>query len=131
MKLRGNNRNPSKLQMAMDMISALNDDLKLMRRMQESPAEMKKFKLSNWKLYQNHLDFVEKDYVEPIKDCFNRMAEYNAKVTQNKIDGTSSRPDLDLEALKQVTVKARAGLAKWLQENVHREATRGMFSFRN
>jgi hypothetical protein len=131
MRLRGNNRNPAKLQMAMDMISALNDDLKMIRQMQESPTEIKKFKLSNWKLYQEHLDFVEKDYIEPIKDCFGRMSAYNQKFIENKINGNNTRPEIDLEALKTVVVKARAGLAKWIQENVHREATRGLFSWRN
>jgi hypothetical protein len=131
MRLRGSVRNPSKLQMAMDMISALNDDLKIIRQKQTVPDDLKKFKVGNWKVFQDHLDFVEKEYVEALKSSFSQMAEYNAKLIQMKINSDNTRPQIDLENLKTVVVKARAGLAKWIQENVHREATRGLFSWRS
>jgi hypothetical protein len=131
MRLRGSVRNPPKLQMAMDMISALNDDLKIIRQKQAAPEDLKKFKVGNWKVFQYHLDFVDKDYVEALKSSFNQMTEYNTKLIQMKVDSTNSKPQIDLDTLKSAVVKARAGLAKWIQENVHREATRGLFSWRN
>ena len=131
MRLRGNVRNPAKLQMAMDMIAALNDDLKIIRQKETAPEDLKKFKVSNWKLYQLHLDFLEKEYIEPLKSSFDLMTEYNNKLVQMKINSDSAKPQIDLENLKTVVVKGRAGLAKWIQENVNREATRGLFSWRN
>jgi hypothetical protein len=131
MRLRGNVRNPAKLQMAMDMIAALNDDLKIIRQKETAPEDLKKFKVSNWKLYQMHLDFLEKEYIEPLKSSFDLMSEYNNKLVQMKINSDTAKPQIDLENLKTVVVKGRAGLAKWIQANVHREATRGLFSWRN
>jgi hypothetical protein len=131
MRLRGNSRNPSKLQMTMDMISALNDDLKLIRQKQAAPEDLKKFKVSNWKFYQMHMDFLEKEYVEALKSSFDQMTEYNNKLLQMRINADSAKPQVNLDELKTVIVKGRAGLAKWIQENVHREATKGFFSFRN
>jgi hypothetical protein len=131
MRLRGNVRNPAKLQMAMDMIAALNDDLKIIRQKESAPEDLKKFKVSNWKLYQMHLDFLEKEYIEPLKSSFDLMTEYNNKLLQMKISSDNAKPQIDLENLKTVVVKGRAGLAKWIQANVSREATRGLFSWRN
>jgi hypothetical protein len=131
MRLRGNVRNPSKLQMAMDMIAALNDDIKIINQKESAAEDLRKFKVSNWKLYQNHLEFLEKEYVDALKGAFGPMAEYNEKLIQMKIKQDNSKPQIDFETLKPVVVKARAGLAKWIQANVHREATRGLFSWRN
>jgi hypothetical protein len=131
MRLRGNVRNPPKLQMSMDMIAALNDDLKLIRTKQEDAANIKKFKTANWKLYQLHLEYLEKEYIEALKISFDKMSEYNKKLLDMKVNALTEKPQIDLEELKTSIVKGRAGLAKWLQENVHRESTRGMFSWRN
>ncbi|HSW56936.1 MAG TPA: hypothetical protein VLH15_00880 [Dehalococcoidales bacterium] len=131
MRLRGNVRNPPKLQMSMEMISALNDDLKFIQRKLNDPADLRMFKIANWKSYQNHLEHIDKEYVDAVKSCFTQMAEYNEKIKQKKIDPGSETPRIDLEELKKLILKARAGLAKWIQENVHREATRGLFSWRH
>jgi hypothetical protein len=131
MRLRGNVRNPSKLQTAMDLISAVNEDLKVINLKQTSPEDLKKFRISNWKLYQHHLDFLDKEYIEAITVSFNSMSDYNQKLIELKISPDNPRPQIDLDSLKTNVVKGRAGLAKWTQENVHREATKGFFSFRN
>jgi hypothetical protein len=130
-RLRGNSRNPNKLQMAMDMISALNDDLKMIRQKETAPADFKKFKVVNWKFYQDHLDFLDKDCVEALKSSFDQMSEYNKKLAQMNNNSGNSMPQIDLDNLKSSAVKGRAGLAKWIQENVNREATRSLFSWRN
>ena len=131
MRLRGSGHNPPKLQMAMDMISALNDDLKIMRQKEASPEDLKKFKISNWKVYQQHLEFLDKDYIEAVKNAFNLMQDYNAKLLEMRVKSDNSKPQVDMENLKASAIKARAGLAKWIQENVNREATKGLFSWRN
>jgi hypothetical protein len=131
MRLRGSVRNPPKLQMAMDMISAHNDYLRIIRQKESAPEDLKKFKVGNWKVFKDHLDFMDKEYIEALKSSFSQMTEYNNKLVQMKISTDNSKPQIDLNALKTTAVKARAGLAKWIQENVHREATKGLFSWRN
>ncbi len=134
MRLRGNVRNPPKLQIAMELISALNDDLKIIHKKQTTPGDLQKFKTGNWKSFQHHLDFLEKEYkeyIEPLKSVFSQMVDYNNKLVEMKINQDSTGHQIDLENLKSEIVLARAGLAKWIQANVHREATRGMFSWRN
>lgn len=130
-RLRGNSRNPNKLQMTMDMISAINEDMKLLARKQNDPADLTKFKVANWKLYKDHLEHLDKEYIEPIKSSFDQLSEYNNTLIQMKIKNESGSPKIEIEALSKNMSKARAGLAKWIQENVHRETTRGMFSWRN
>ena len=127
-RLRGHARNPNKLQMAIDMIAALNDDLKIIRQKQTTPEDLKKFKLVNWKVFQDHLDFLDKECVEALRSSFDLMSEYNDKLVQMKINLDNSRPQIGLDGLKTDITKARAGLAKWIQENVNREATRSLFS---
>jgi hypothetical protein len=130
-RLRGNSRNPNKLQMTMDMISSINEDIKILGRKQTNPADLTKFKVPNWKLYKDHLEHLDKEYIEPVKSTFDQLVGYNEALVQMQIKNESGGPKIDFEELGKVMSKARAGLAKWIQENVHRESTRGMFSWRN
>jgi hypothetical protein len=133
-RLRGNVRNPPRLRMAMEMISNLNDNLRIIVQKQSDPSFSKKFKIESWKNYQEHLAFLEpeyKEYIEPLRNSFTQMEEYNKTLTPSGSSLGAAPAPIDLDNLKEVTVQARTGLAKWIQDNIQRESTRGFFSFRS
>jgi hypothetical protein len=131
-RMRGPGRNPRKLNMAMELISCINDALK---RINTPPADSKapkKFRIGPWAVYQTHLDFLEpeyKEYVQPIKDSFNLMQEYNNKLIAYKANPSGNPPELPLDTFKENLLQGRAGLAKWIQANINRETTRGFLGW--
>jgi hypothetical protein len=70
-----------------------------------------------------------KEHIQPIRDSFNLMQEYNAKLEAFKANPTGSPPELSVEPLKENLIQGRVGLAKWIQANINRETTRGFFGW--
>lgn len=130
-RLKGRPRNPAKLRVAMEIVSNINEDLKLIVQKQSNPDQLKKFKTSSWRAYEEHMDFLTPETVAAIKESFTIMEEYNNKLEEKKVITTTKLPDISLENLKETLIKARTGVATWIRENISRESTRGFFSWRN
>jgi hypothetical protein len=130
-RLKGRARNPSHLRVAMELISNINDDLKLIVQKQANPDLVKKFKINSWRAYQEHLGFLEPGAIDMIKESFKQMEDYNIKVEESKAVPGTVLPELPLETLKETLIKSRAEVAKWIRDNISRESTRSFFSWRN
>jgi hypothetical protein len=131
-RMRGPSRNPRKLNMAMELISCINDALKRVNTPESEAKGPKKFRVGPWKVYQEHLDFLEpeyKEYVQSIKDSFNMMQEYNDKLIAFKTNPSGNPPEYQADKLKENLVQGRVGLAKWIQANINRESTRGFLGW--
>ena len=131
-RMRGPNRNPHKLNMAMELISCINDALKKINTQPLENKVFKKFRIGAWKVYQSHLEFLDpeyKEHIQPIRDAFNFMQEYNAKLEAFKANPSGNPPELSIEPLKENLIQGRVGLAKWIQANLNKETTRGFLGF--
>ncbi len=129
-RLRGRSRNPPHIQVAMGLISNVNDDLKLLKEKKPDAPLDKKFKVNGWHAYEFHLDFLDKDTQAALKECFPVMVEYNKKLDIAKATFTPSKEELAVDSLFEALRKSREGLAKWIQENISKESTRGIFSWK-
>ena len=120
---------PPKLQVAMELISNINDDLKILSKKKADPTSAKKFKTGHWSSYQEHLSFLELDTVEALKNAFKQMEDYNSG-TDPALPAATSPTTFSPEVLMVPLIRGRAGLARWIQDNIGKETTRGMFSWR-
>jgi hypothetical protein len=130
MRLRGRSRNPGKLQITMGLISNINDDLKILNSKKNNPQNMQKFKVGGWNSYQEHLSFLEPETVTALKDTFTVLTDYNTKIEAVRNAPGMPLPEISLDSVRESMIKGRAGLATWIQQNINREATRGMFGWR-
>jgi hypothetical protein len=128
-KLQRNAINPPKLRVAMELISSVNDDLKMATQKKTDPNNNKKFNTGKWEAYQRHLDFIDKDSVESLQTAFKQMAEYNRMIDATSV--TDAAPGgFAMDAVLEPLSKGRVGLAKWIQDNIAKESTRGFFGFK-
>ncbi len=129
-RLKGASRNPPKLRVAMELISHIDENYKILNQKQSDPKSLKRFKTGSWKSYQEHLDFLEKGDIEIVTAAFNKLEDYNNKIIASYDTSNPNPPELSFQEMKESLAKARSGLAKWVRENIGRESTRGMFSWR-
>jgi hypothetical protein len=113
----------------MELIANINDDFKVISQKKTDPQNLKKFKIGRWNSYQEHLDFLELADVEALKTAFKQMEEYNGQVEASQQTG-SPPPSFSAEALLAPLSQGRLGLAAWIRDNIGKESTRGMFSWR-
>ena len=128
-RLQRHTTNPPKLQVAMELISNINDDLKILSKKKDDPSSTKKFKTGHWISLQEHLDFLELDTVEALKNAFKQMEDYNIGI-DTSLTTAAPLAAFSLESLMVPLIRGRAGLARWIQDNIGKETARGMFSWR-
>jgi hypothetical protein len=128
-RLQRRSTNPPKLQVAMELISHINDDLKILTKKKADPRSAKKFKTGHWSSLQEHLDFLELDTVEALKNAFKQMEDYNIGI-DTSLKTAAPPAAFSPESLVGPLIRGRAGLARWVQDNIGKETTRGIFSWR-
>ena len=129
-RLKGNIRNPSKLQITVGLITSIDEALKTIHQRKTNPNTVNKFKLSGWKYNIEHLDFLDAETVKAIKDSYALLTEYNAKIDEAAITPGATPPDLLSESTWDLLVKSRTGLSAWTRDNITRETVRGTFTWR-
>jgi hypothetical protein len=121
--------NPPKLQVAMELISIVNENLRLISQKKTDPQNNKKFKVNKWDAYDIHLDFLDKDAVEALKEAFKQMEEYNRAIDASTVTATPPQA-FSLDSVLNPLSRGRTGLADWIRANIGKESTRGFFSWR-
>ncbi len=129
-RLKGNIRNPSKIQVALGLITDIDEVLKNINQRKTATRTVKKFKLSGWKYYIEHLDFLDAETVTALKDSFRILTDYNAKIEAAAITPGAPLPEFSSESIWDLLVKSRMGLSAWTRENITRETVRGVFTWR-
>jgi hypothetical protein len=129
---RGRKRGTPRLQSAINLISDVNDNLKILENRLINPQSAKKFKMGAWRAYQDRLDFFEADTLNALKETYTIISEMNEKIEiARKSQSLSTLQDLPLETLKEPLAKSKEGMVKWLRANLQAETQtrRSLFGF--
>ena len=122
----------SRLQSAINMISDVNENLKLLEQRRINPQSTRKFKTGAWRAYQDKMDYLEPETFTSLKDSFTLIEEMNAEIeVARKSNSTDSLRDIPLDKLRDPLTRSKQGLVKWLRENLQSESInrRGLFGF--
>lgn len=130
---RGRGRSSNRVQATINLISNVNDNLKIMETHLTNKQSTKKFKTGDWSFHMDKLDFIDQSIVDELKKSYFTMNDFNNKIEiarRNK--DTVPLAELPIENLKDPLIKGRQGLAKWLRENIQTEMSKhrgGLFGF--
>ncbi len=129
---KGKGRGTSRLQSAINMISDVNENLKLMEQRRVNPQLTKKFKTGAWNAYQDKLDYLEPETVTSLKETFTLINEFNTEIEiAKKSSSADTLQTMPLDKLKEPLDKSKEGLVKWLRANIQSEtiSRRGLWGF--
>jgi hypothetical protein len=100
----------------------IKDNLKIIEVRSGNPQSVKQFKTKEWTTYRTKVSFLGEENVKNLSEAFKLASEFNVMIDQaRKSKNLASLQAMQIEHLKEPMVKSQDGLAKWLQDNLHRE----------
>ena len=120
---RGRRRSSSpRLQVAINMISIVNDNLKILERHITDKEYTKKFKTVEWNIYKEKLEFLGEATVNALNESNTIMTEFNEAIeSARKNRNTTLLQGINFEKLREPLSRGKAGLAQWLRVNIQKE----------
>ena len=110
------------LDVAIAVLSDIDNNLKVMQVRIADHLSKKNFKVTNWRIYKEKLEFLGPELVATINGAFTIAEEFSNRIGAAKKNNTlASLQDMQVESLKEPLTKSRQGLVAWLRANVNTE----------
>ena len=119
-------RRKKRISAKVDVVEAILLDIDMNLKIIETRSKQwqskKTFKTNGWVSNHDKTVFLENEVVKTLDETFNLTLELNQRIKSvNNTHDISGLSDMPLNQLRELTLKSRSYLAKWLSDNIQRE----------
>jgi hypothetical protein len=111
------------LDIAADVLSNVNDNLKIVEERASNWGSKKKFQTASWNRSKEKVGFLGTELVSKLNESFALAEDFNSRIdSARKNNIMSTLQDMPLDRLREPLTKSKEGLVAWLQTNYQSEA---------